>query len=70
MKTTIIETGTANTASVKAALERAGAEVVLSRSPREIATAESVVLPGVGSFDAGVTRLRELELIPVLRRIA
>ena len=71
MRTTIVRTGTANTASVKAALERAGAMVSLSDNADQIAAAQSVVLPGVGSFAAGMRRLRQLGLAAVLKeRIA
>ncbi len=54
---TIVRTGTANTASVVAAFGRLGTRAVLSDDPDAIAGAPMVVLPGVGSFSAGVERL-------------
>ena len=63
----IVPTGTANTASVLAAFRRLGARPRLCEAPEEIARAERVVVPGVGSFGAAVQRLRELEIMEVLR---
>lgn len=56
---TIIATGVANTASIAAAFRRIGADVVIADDPASIAAADHVVLPGVGSFGAGMARLRE-----------
>jgi imidazole glycerol phosphate synthase glutamine amidotransferase subunit len=54
----VVDTGTANLASVLAALRRAGAEPRVVRDAQSVATAERVVLPGVGAFGAGMERLR------------
>jgi len=68
---TIVRTGVANTASVSAALRRCGCARVLSDNAREIERAALVVLPGVGSFGAGMESLRAHGLVGVLReRIA
>ena len=52
MNVVVVQTGTANTASVLAALRRAGAEPELSQVPDTVARAGHVVLPGVGAFAA------------------
>ena len=67
MDVTLIETGVANTASIRAALARAGAEVRFTTNPGEVSGAARVVLPGVGHFAAGAARLRDLGLDTVLR---
>ena len=64
----VVPTGTANTASVLAALERAGARARTADEARAIADAPYVVLPGVGTFASAVRRLDALELRNVLRR--
>jgi len=64
----VVPTGTANTASVLAALARAGARARIADEPGAIARASHVVLPGVGTFAAAVRRLDALELRNVLRR--
>jgi imidazole glycerol phosphate synthase glutamine amidotransferase subunit len=58
----VIRTGTANLASVLAALRRAGAEPELSSDPEVVAGAERVVLPGVGAFAAAMEGLRAADL--------
>lgn len=64
----LVPTGTANVASVAAALQRAGATVTMCQNAREIAAAERVVLPGVGSFDAAVAELRRRGWFEPLRQ--
>ena len=55
----VVPTGTANLASVRAALDRLGARARLAESAAMIEDATHVVLPGVGSFGAAVAGLRE-----------
>ena len=55
----VVPTGTANLASVRAALERLGARCRLADDAAMIEDAAHVVLPGVGSFGAAITGLRE-----------
>lgn len=64
----VVETGIANIASMCAGLERAGATVALSDSPQTVAAASHVVLPGVGTFGAGMERLEECGLTEVLQQ--
>ncbi len=67
----VVKTGTANTASVLAGLERAGATPRLTDSPQEVATATHLVLPGVGAFAAAMTELEQKQLVePLRQRIA
>lgn len=63
----VVQTGTANTASVAAALRRAGVEPLLTRDPAAVAAAERLVLPGVGSFAHGMAALRQAGLVELLR---
>lgn len=62
-----VRTGTANLASVIAAFERLGITVRITEAAEEVRGASRVVLPGVGSFGAGMSRLRELGLVEPLR---
>jgi imidazole glycerol phosphate synthase glutamine amidotransferase subunit len=55
----VVPTGTANLASVRAALDRLGARARLAERAAMIEDATHVVLPGVGSFGAAVAGLRE-----------
>lgn len=62
-----VRTGTANLASIVAAFGRLGLSVRMTESPDEVRAGARVVLPGVGSFGAGMRRLRELDLAEPLR---
>ena len=55
----VVPTGTANLASVRAAFDRLGVRSRLAEHAATIEDATHVVLPGVGSFGAAVTGLRE-----------
>jgi len=54
VKVVVVPTGTANIASVLAAFRRLGAEPGLASDADEVAGADRVVLPGVGSFGAAI----------------
>jgi imidazole glycerol phosphate synthase glutamine amidotransferase subunit len=67
----IVRTGVANTASVAAAFERLDTPTTITDDPCALEGARLLVLPGVGSFEAGIGRLREAGLIePLARRVA
>lgn len=57
MPTLVVQTGVANTASVLAALQRAGAAAELCRDADRIREAQRVVLPGVGTYAAAKAAL-------------
>jgi glutamine amidotransferase len=63
----IIGYGAGNTASVQFALERLGAEAVITDDPAVVAAAERVILPGVGAAGYAMERLAALGLIEPLR---
>jgi glutamine amidotransferase len=69
--TVIIDSGGANLASLQFALQRLGAESVVSRDAAVIAAATRVLLPGVGAAANAMARLRGdglQEVIPALRQ--
>ena len=66
---TIVDSGGANIASLRYALERLGAASDLTADPERIRAAERVILPGVGAAADAMRRLRRLgleEVIPAL----
>jgi imidazole glycerol-phosphate synthase subunit HisH len=68
---TIVDYGVGNLFSVRRALERSGCdEVIVSDSPQAIASAERLVLPGVGAFEDGMRGLRERSLVDPIVRFA
>ncbi len=69
MSTVVIDSGGANLASLRYALQRLGAEVTVSLDPTVIRQADRVLLPGVGAAGAAMQRLRSAGLVPVLREL-
>lgn len=68
LETVVIRTGTANLASVLAALGRLGVAARASNDPTDVTTAGRVVLPGVGAFGSAMDRLEADNLVDPLRR--
>lgn len=67
---TVVRTGTANLASVLAALRRVDAAPLLSDAADQVADAPFVVLPGVGSLAAAMESLRRADLVaPLVERV-
>ncbi len=67
MQVHVLETGVANLASVCAAFRQLGCEPLTTRDPRQVRDAEFLVLPGVGSFAAGMRSLSLMGLVNPLR---
>ena len=70
MTVLVVDYGMGNLHSVSRALESLGAVVQVSSDPVAIANAERVVLPGVGSFAAAMSKLHERGWVEPLRRAA
>lgn len=62
----VVDYGSGNLRSVAKAFEAIGAEVKVTGLPADLADAERIVLPGVGSFAEGMRNLRERGLIEAL----
>lgn len=67
VKIALVDYGVGNLHSAQKALEWAGAEVLVTAQPDIMAAADGIVLPGVGAFDAAMTRLEALELAQPLK---
>lgn len=63
----VVPTGTANTASILAGFRRLGGDPAIARSPDDVASADHVVLPGVGSFGAAVAEVDKVGMREALR---
>lgn len=68
MRVTIVPTGTANTASVAAAVRRVGAVPLVASGADEVDRSDRVILPGVGSFGAAMAELDRTGMREVLQR--
>ncbi len=62
----IIDYGMGNLGSIANMLKKIGVSAVVSSDIEVIAQAKKIILPGVGAFDNGMTRLNEMGLLPVI----
>ena len=69
-KVVIIDYGVGNLLSVQRAVEKCGAEAIISSDPDVIVNGKRVILPGVGAFANGMKALQSLGLIEVIQNLA
>jgi glutamine amidotransferase len=66
----IVDYGMGNIGSMQNMFRRLGMHVDVSNEPRRIEQATKLILPGVGAFDAAMSRIAELGIGPQLKRRA
>ena len=59
----IVDYGVGNLGSIKNMFKKIGYKAEPSSDPDVLRQAEKLILPGVGAFDAGMSKLREYGLI-------
>lgn len=64
----VIDYGAGNIGSILNMFKRLGAEIIASADADVIGSAEKLLLPGVGSFDSGMSKLHESGVVEVLHR--
>jgi glutamine amidotransferase len=69
MRVVLVDAGGTNIGSVRYALQRLGVDAELTADADTIRTADKVILPGVGAAGPGMARLRELNLVDVMRSL-
>ena len=67
---TIVDYGMGNLGSILNMFKRIGAKAMISSSHDEILNAGKLILPGVGAFDAAMTRIRDTGLSMILDKRA
>lgn len=65
----IIDYDAGNIKSVEKALQYLGQDVIVTRSDKEILSADAVILPGVGAFGDAMRKLQNYNLIPVIHQV-
>lgn len=68
-KVVIIDTGCANIASVRFAIQRLGYDVTLSHRPEVILAADKLFLPGVGTASEAMHNLKQRQLVELIQRL-
>src|SRR5579862_2729647 len=66
MRVLIIDYKMNNLGSISRALEECGATIIISDDPAQIAHADKIILPGVGSFAQAMANLAQLKFIDLL----
>ena len=66
----IVNYGMGNLRSVQKALERVGAQAKIIDTPAQIASAQRLILPGVGAFADGMEHLQERGMVQPLQQYA
>lgn len=69
MNVVLVDAGGTNIGSVRYALQRLGVDATLTADPQTIRAADKVILPGVGAAGPGMARLRELNLVELMRTL-
>lgn len=64
----IIDYGVGNLGSVQNMLKHIGVESIIISTPFEIENANKIILPGVGSWDNGVSKLNDSGLLAALNK--
>jgi len=67
---TIIDYGVGNLGSIQNMLQRIGVPSRVTSIAEEVKKAERIILPGVGAFDAAMTKLGQTEIPDLLRERA
>ncbi|MFN3491806.1 MAG: imidazole glycerol phosphate synthase subunit HisH [Anaerolineales bacterium] len=65
----IVDYGVGNLGSIKNMFKKIGYKAEPSSDPEVLRQAEKLILPGVGAFDAGMSKLRERGLIDLLNEL-
>lgn len=69
MKVAIVDLAYGNVGSIRFALERLGVSSIVTADRDQIASADRVLLPGVGAAGQAMERIRELGLFELLRSL-
>jgi len=65
----VVDYGVGNLGSIVNMFKKVGSKTVASSDPVVIGNAEKLILPGIGAFDAGMQKLNERGLIPLLNEL-
>lgn len=59
----VVDYGIGNVSSIVNMLKKLGVEATLAKTPEEVKIASKIILPGVGSFDTGMKKLKNSGLM-------
>ena len=65
---TIVDYGTSNLGSMRNMLKKVGAPSKIASAPQDLEGATKIIVPGVGAFDAGMSKLQQSGMVPALNQ--
>ena len=69
-KIAVLDYGIGNIRSICSALEFIGVDAILSNDKNTLNNADGLVIPGVGAFDAGMAKLKEIDAVSFLQDVS
>lgn len=63
----VINYGMGNAGSILNMLKKIGAEAIITNRKEDIQKADKIILPGVGTFDNGMSNLHDLGLVEIIK---
>ena len=66
---TIVDYGTSNLGSMRNMLKKVGAPSKIASAPQDLEGATKIIVPGVGAFDAGMSKLQPSGIVPPLKQM-
>ena len=67
---TIVDYGMGNLKSLHRALNEVGGDIIISDDVRDIASAQRLIIPGVGSYADGAKNLKAWGLFDIIRKVS
>lgn len=64
----ILDYNVGNLSAIRNMLKRCGTTAIISADPKDIENGTKFILPGVGSFDHGISNLRSADYFPILKK--
>lgn len=65
----IVDVGLGNVGSIQNMLKKIGVNGTFISGPSEVASFRKIILPGVGSFDEGMSKIHASGLLPILNHL-
>lgn len=65
----IIDYDIGNIQSITSAIEKVGYQTILTRDVEKIKNSKKIILPGVGSFQTGIEKLKKYGLVNILKNV-
>jgi glutamine amidotransferase len=66
----VIDYGMGNVGSIINMLKKIGADALLAKNPEDIIKSDKIILPGVGSFDSGMNKLKKSGMYEEIKKHA